>query len=30
MDLPPAFPDDVDFARYEAEAVEILREIAAI
>lgn len=30
MDLPAAFPDDVDFARYEAEAVEILREIAAI
>lgn len=30
MDLPAGFPDDVDFARYEAEAVEILREIAAI
>lgn len=30
MDLPEAFPDDVDFSRYEAEAVEILREIGAI
>lgn len=30
MNLPEAFPDDLDFARYEAEAVEILREIAAI
>ena len=30
MDLPAAFPHDVDFSRYEAEAVEILREIAAI
>lgn len=30
MELPKAFPADVDFARYEAEALEILREIAAI
>ena len=30
MDLPASFPDDVDFSRYEAEAVEILREIGAI
>ena len=27
MDLPDAFPDDVDFIRYEIEAREILREI---
>jgi DNA polymerase elongation subunit (family B) len=30
MDLPGSFPHDVDFARYEAEAVAILKEIAAI
>lgn len=30
MEMPATFPDDVDFARYEAEAVEILREISAI
>jgi hypothetical protein len=30
MELPPEFPGDVDFARYEAEAVGILREIAAL
>lgn len=30
MELPAEFPDDVDFARYEAEAIEILKEIAAI
>lgn len=30
MDLPAEFPHDMDFARYETEAVEILREIAAI
>lgn len=27
MQLPEAFPDDVDFERYEAEAFEILRDI---
>jgi hypothetical protein len=30
MQLPDTFPDDVDFRRYEGEAVEILREIGAI
>jgi DNA polymerase elongation subunit (family B) len=30
LELPATFPVDVDFARYEGEAVEILREIGAI
>jgi len=30
MQLPETFPDDVDFTRYETEAVEMLREISAI
>ena len=30
MELPATFPEDVDFSRYEAEAIEILQEIAAI
>lgn len=30
MELPDSFPTDLDFNRYEAEAVEILRDIAAI
>lgn len=29
MELPGEFPGDVDFARYEAETIEILREIGA-
>lgn len=30
MQLPEAFPDDIDYSRYEKEALEILEEIAAI
>lgn len=30
MELPDEFPDDVDYARYEIEAMEILKDIAAL